>query len=77
MDLIEAAKIAGVRGVYIAGSLGVGQATVSRWLHRETPVPPKYIRQVAALLRITPEQVLPPESAPSDSEAAPDPHPTG
>ncbi len=68
-DLVEASRKAGVRGVYIAGSLGVGQATVNRWLHRETPVPPKHIRRFAELLKITPEEVLPPESTPTESEA--------
>lgn len=70
MDLIEAAKTAGVRGVQIAGTLGVGQATVSRWLHREVAVPPKYVRQFAAILRIAPEQVLPPEPVQTESESA-------
>lgn len=60
MDLIEASRKAGIRGVQIAGNLGVAQSTVNRWLHRETPVPPKHIRRFAELLGIEPEQVLPP-----------------
>lgn len=60
MDLIEASKRAGIRGVQIAGSLGVAQSTVNRWLHRETPVPPRHIRRFAELLQIKPDEVLPP-----------------
>lgn len=60
MDLIEASKKAGIRGVVIAGELGVAQSTVNRWLHRETPVPSKHVRRFAELLKIQPEQVLPP-----------------
>lgn len=59
MDLIDAAKAAGIRGTQIAGSLGVGQATVSRWLHREVAVPSRFIRDFARLLQIGVEQVLP------------------
>lgn len=70
MDLVEASRKAGIRGVVIAGELGVAQSTVNRWLHRETPVPPKHIRRFAQLLKIEPEQVLPPPSPPeSDSHA--------
>lgn len=61
MDLIEAAKKAGVRGNHIARNLRVGEATVSRWLHRQTPVPSRYIKPFASLLRIPVEQVLPPD----------------
>lgn len=70
MDLIEAARKAGVRGVQIAGSLGVGQATVSRWLHREVAVPSRFVRQFAELLDIPPEDVLPPAPTATESEPA-------
>jgi transcriptional regulator with XRE-family HTH domain len=59
MDLIEAARKAGIRGVEIAGSMGVAQSTVNRWLHRETPVPPNKLRQFAELLAIEPAVVRP------------------
>lgn len=62
MDLIEASKRAGIRGVQIAEALGVAQSTVNRWLHRETPVPSRHVRRLASMLQIEPEQVLPPES---------------
>jgi transcriptional regulator with XRE-family HTH domain len=67
-DLIEASKKAGIRGVVIAGELGVAQSTVNRWLHRETPVPPKHIRRFAELLKITTDQVLPQPKADNGKE---------
>jgi transcriptional regulator with XRE-family HTH domain len=59
MDLIEASRKAGVRGVHIAGSLGVAHSTVNRWLHGETPVPLKHLRQFAELIGVPPSLVRP------------------
>lgn len=60
MDLKKAAKQAKVSGIVIAARLGVANATVSRWLNGKTPVPSRHARDVAKLLKIRPQDVLPP-----------------
>lgn len=62
MDLVEAARKAGVRGVDIATTFRVAPSTVNRWLHRDCPVPPHHIRRFASILKIPVEAVLPLES---------------
>ena len=67
MDLQQAARDAGVRGKDIAAALGVSRPTVSEWLARKTPVPSTRVRALAAMLKIDPLDVLPPEKPVIDS----------
>ncbi len=59
MDLKDAARRAGLTGAQIARRFGIGKATASRWLGRQTPVPSRYVKEFATLLKISPDDVLP------------------
>ena len=63
MKLKIAAIEAGVTGTEIADKLGLAASTISRWLTGETPVPSRYVRRLAQMLKIAPEQVLPPDAS--------------
>lgn len=43
----------GIRGAYIARTLGVGEAIVSHWKHGRLYVPQKYQHSVAELLGVS------------------------
>jgi len=71
MDLKRRAKQLRVRQRCIAATLGVSKATVSCWINREYPIPTVYLRPMAAMLKVTVEDLLPPEAGTvCDCEAA-------
>jgi len=58
IDLKAKASETGVSGREIAKAAGVGVATVSRWLNRQTPIPDARKRLVARLLRLPVEALI-------------------
>ena len=60
MDLKKAAQRAGMRGRTIARELGVSDNAVSLWLRRIRPVPDARKRELAALIGVTVDDLLPP-----------------
>jgi transcriptional regulator with XRE-family HTH domain len=60
MDLKEAARQVGLSGAEIARRMGMTEASVSRWLSRQNIVPAKHVKQLAELLHVRSDDILPP-----------------
>ena len=68
MDLKQTIREKGLRQRDIAGALGVSEATMSKWVNRDTPIPMGMIRPLAAAIGVTLEDIVP--EAPAISCAA-------
>ena len=71
MDLKRRARLLRVRQHHIAETLGVSKSAVSFWLNRTYPIPTIYLRPMAAMLKVTVDDLLPPHTdTECDCEAA-------
>ena len=71
MDLSQRVKQLELRQGDIAATLGVSKSTVSCWINREYPIPTIYLRPMAAMLKVTVDDLLPPHTdTECDCEAA-------
>ena len=59
MSFRRAIKQCGIRQVVIARTLGVSVAAVSCWANERRPIPSEYVMELAEMLAVPAEELLP------------------